>query len=271
MTWFSLKRTLQSNLASSIEVLNPTNQDIPRSNLHTPLRYSAVLLSIGKTTQICHQNIPLKKVNCNRTVTYVSAIPRKLEKIWQQPAQDIAAILLSRLQEQTPQSVWSSVRKTDNSWLEFIISEAGIWQWQQQLCQWPVPCSTEASPYPIASEQLWQLQSGYELCCRWQRYHPIAMPSTISSHSYQTDFLMPFQPVHHLIHCLLDICDCWHQISLKQLLQQTQQLVRALEKCIGLVRLSSEAKAVKYWVEPTRVVLLQALNQRLGYSLTARF
>ncbi|WP_152532229.1 hypothetical protein [Leptolyngbya sp. Heron Island J] len=194
-----------------------------------------------------------------------------MEKIWQQPADDIAAILLSRLQEQTPQPIWSSIRQTEHNWLEFMISEAGIWQWQQQLCQWPVSCTPQVPPYPIASEQLWQLQSGYELCCRWQRCHPIDVASTISPQAYQANFLMPFQPIHHLIHCLLDICDSWHQSKRPQLLQQTQQLVMALEKCIGLVRLSPEAQAVNYWLEPIQIVLLQTLNQKLGYSLTEQF
>ncbi len=270
MTWFSLKRTLQFNLASSIEVLNPINQDIPRSNLHTPLRYSAVLLSIGKTTQICHQNIPLKKINCNGIVTYVSAIPRKLEKAWQLPSHDIAAILLSVLQEQTLHPIWSSIRKTDDDWLEFVISQVGIMQWQQQLHRCPLPLTEQVSPWPIAPKQLWQLQSGYELCCRWQRHYPIDV-SAQTSRSCQAAFLIPFQPLHELVHSLLDICDSWHQTSSPQLLQQTKHLVRALEKCIGLTRLSPEARAVSHWLEPTRIVLQKSLNGRLGYQLIDRF
>lgn len=262
----SLKRTLQFNLASSIEVLNPINQDVPRSNLHTPLRYSAVLLSIGKTTQICHQDIPLKKINCNGVVKYVSALPRKLEKVWQQPSRDIATSLIAVLQERTTYPVWSSLRRTDEDWLEFVISQAGIMQWQQQLKRWPLPPAVQPA-WPTTSDLLWQLQSGYELCCRWQRCHPANSPTRSSNAA----FLIRFQPLHQLIHCLLDICDRWHQTSPLQLLHQAQHLVIALERCIALATLSPETKAVSDWLEPTRVVLQQSLNGRLGYQLIDQF
>ncbi len=267
----SLKRTLQCNLASSIEVLNQLNLESDRSNLHTPLRYSAVLLSIGKTTQICHQNIPLKKVNCNGTVTYISAIPRKLENSWHWPASDIATMLLSILEEQTTQPVWSDIRKNDD-WLEFIISQKGMEQWQQQLQQWALSPIPKESPGSIEPEQLWQLQSGYELCCRWQRYHPIDRSSQAAAAGLPTSaFLMSVEPLQSLIHGLLEICDGWDQTTSSQLLQQTKQLVFALQKCIGMTQLSSESKIVTNWLGSTRTVLQQVLQGRLGYPIVEQF
>ncbi|MEM8610610.1 MAG: hypothetical protein AAGF93_01225 [Cyanobacteria bacterium P01_H01_bin.105] len=272
MTWFSLKRTLQSNLASSIEVLNPINQDVPRSNLHTPLRYSAVLLSIGKTTQICHQNIPLKKVHCNGTVTYISAISRKLAKEWQQPSDEIATMLLPLLDEDSTQSVWSSVRKTNDGWLEFVISKRGIEYWQRQLAQWPLypPPSTQA--WPIKPEQLWHLQAGYELCCRWRsRYRLVNRQGSCQTSSVGlAPFQIPFKPLQTLIHCLLDICDSWDQTKASKLLQQVQKLVSALENCAGLTELSSEAGTIGPWLDASRIVLQQSLHGRLGYPLAER-
>ena len=279
MTWFSLKRTLQSDLASSIEVLNPINQDVSRSNLYAPLRYSAVLLSIGKTTQICHQNIPLKKVNCNGTVTYISAIPLKLAKSWQQSQDDLAENLLSALQEQTVAPVWSNLKKTDDGWLKFVISQRGIELWQQCLNQWGQSLTTPApSLWPIESTSLWQLQAGYELCCRWQtrcRQHGLSVPiksKPIKSNRQSSEsFLMPGQPTQSLIHCLLDICDNWDKLEPNQLVQQSKRLVVALERCIATAGLSSATKVLSPWLQPTRAVLKQALVGRLGYQLTEYF
>ncbi|NEZ56566.1 hypothetical protein D0962_26735 [Leptolyngbyaceae cyanobacterium CCMR0082] len=274
MTWFSLKRTLQSNLASSIEVLNPINQDVPRLNLHTHLRYSAVLLSIGKTTQICHQNIPLKKVNCNGTVTYISAISRKLATIWQQPSDDIANMLLSILRQQTTPPLWSSVHKTRDGWLEFVISQRGMAQWQQQLEQWILPLAP--SPWPITPEDLWQLQSAYELCCRWQtRDHQRDFLTTRSAarsieRGPTETFQTSWSPLQALIHCLLDICDRWHQTTSPQLLRQVQQLVLALAACTTPINQSPEVFALRPWLESTRIVLKQSVNGRLGYQLAER-
>ena len=274
MTWFSLKRTLQSNLASSIEVLNPVNPDLLRSNLHTPLRYSAVLLSIGKTTQICHQNIPLKKVHDDETVIYISAISRKLATVWHRPSDDIATMLLSLLHEVNPQPVWSSVQKADDGWLKFVISQSGIDYWQHQLTQWPLPESPQMQAIAIEPEQLWRLQAGYELCCRWQRHCHLANSqegsSEISSsvrHS-QTPFLMPSKYLATLIHCLLDICDRWEQTDAPQLLRQVQTLVSLVEKCARLPELSS--KAISPWTTATQIVLQQSLQGRLGYPLAKR-
>ncbi|MGD1951440.1 MAG: hypothetical protein ACFB14_17610 [Leptolyngbyaceae cyanobacterium] len=268
MTWFSLKRTLQSDIASSIEVLNPINQDVSRSNLYTPLRYSAVLLSIGKTTQICHQNIPLKKVNCNGTVTYISAIPLKLAKMWQLPLDELVDCLMSVLQHQTLPPLWSHLQKTDDGWLEFVISQGGIEQWQQHLNQWSQPAKASSS-WSIQAAWLWQLQSGYELCCRWQtrcRQQEVSVPIKSNRPSSES-FLIPNQSIQALIYCLLDICDNWENSAPNQLVQQARHLVMALETCIATAGLSSEVKVLSAWLEPTRVVLEQVLVGRLGYQL----
>lgn len=269
MTWFSLKRTLQLNLASSIEVLNQINQASAKSNLHTPLRYSTVLLSIGKTTQICHQNIPLKKVNCNGTVTYISAIPRTLKPNWQCSGHEIAEMLVSVLQDQTPEPVWSAIRE-NNDWLEFVVSQQGIGQWQQQLQQWTPSATAKPPPWPIEPEQLWQLQSGYELCCRWQRYYPSNRAPLIEQ-SPTAAFQMPGDPVQHLIHCLLDICDSWGQTKPPQLLRQARALVMALQKCIGSLGASQEIGIVIPWLESTRIMLQQVLTRTLGYPIADQF
>ncbi|MEL7507427.1 MAG: hypothetical protein AAFN42_08840 [Cyanobacteria bacterium J06554_1] len=271
----SLKRTLLSDLASSIEVLNPINQELSKSNLHTPLRYSAVLLSIGKTTHICHQNIPLKKIDCKETVVYSSAISRKLEKTWRQPVGEIASKLLTVLQAQATPSVWSSVRKDDDGWIEFVISQWGIEQWRQQLMAWTLSTADKGQPCFLEAKKLWQLQSGYELCCRWQSSYQQHMggaaqrpTETISS----AVFCMGFYPLHQLIHRLLDICDGWDEATPSQLLQMASRLVLALEQCTDTTRLSSpNAAGVNRWLIPTQIVLKQLLDKRLGYQLTERF
>ena len=272
MTWFSLKRTLQSDIASSIEVLNPINQDVSRSNLYTPLRYSAVLLSIGKTTQICHQNIPLKKVNCNGTVTYISAIPLKLAKMWQLPLDELVDCLISVLQHQTLPLVWSHLQRTDDGWLEFVISQWGIEQWQRHINQWSQPVKA-SSCLSIPTAWLWQLQSGYELCCRWQTHcQQTGLSVPVKSISLSSEsFLIPNQLIQALIYCLLDICDNWESSEPKQLVQQARRLVMALETCIAKTGLSSEVKVLSAWLEPTRIVLEQLLVSRLGYQLAKQF
>ncbi|MEM9264462.1 MAG: hypothetical protein AAGA46_02960 [Cyanobacteria bacterium P01_F01_bin.13] len=269
----SLKRTLLSEIASTIEVLNHINHDVSKSNLHSPLRYSAVLLSIGKTTQICHQNIPLKKVHCEGRIIYASAIPRKLEKIWQQPADEIASLFLSVLQAKEMQSVWASVRKNNDGWIEFDISQHGIEQWRQQLTQQIFPLRENIPSWPMEAAQLWQLQSGYELCCRWQAcHHQVGISQMESEHLSSAVFRMSFLPLRRLIHCLLSICDGWDEASLPYLLQQTHQLIAALECCASETRPSaSEAGDVSRWLASTQIVLKQLLEGRLGNEIAEQF
>ena len=271
----SLKRTLLSDLASSIEVLNPINQELSKSNLHTPLRYSAVLLSIGKTTHICHQNIPLKKVHCKETVIYSSAISRKLEKTWQQPVGEIASKVVTVLQAQATPSVWSSIRKKDDGWIEFVISQWGIEQWRQQLMSWSLSTEHKEQLFSLENKKLWQLQSGYELGCRWQsgyQQHMGGVEQIQADIPSSAVFCMGFYPLHRLIHCLLDICDGWDAATPSQLLQMASRLIVALEQCTDITRPSSpNAEGVYRWVVPTQIVLKQLLDKRLGYQLTERF
>ncbi|MBE9065953.1 hypothetical protein IQ260_04735 [Leptolyngbya cf. ectocarpi LEGE 11479] len=272
MTRFSLKRTLQFNLASTIEVLNHINHDLLTSNLHTPLRYSEVLLSIGKITNICHQNIHLKKVYCNEAVTYISAIALKLQKNWQRPVGEIASILSAMLHEQTSHPIWACIRKNDAGWLEFVIARDGIERWQQSLYQGTLPIRHGVCH--LTSEALWQLQSGYELCCRWQACHQqLGSPINQSIiHSASAPYLIPCSSLKELIDCLLDICDMWDEAELPRLLEQSQRLVLALEICAGKIRPDAiEAEAVKRWFKVVELVLKQLLNKRLSYPLTSRF
>ena len=279
----SLKRTLMSDLASSIEVLKLINQGLSTSNLHTPLRYSAVLSSIGKTTHICHQNIPLKKIHCKETITYVSAIPLKLAKIWQQPVGEIASGILAILQNQTTPHPWACIRQNDAGWIEFVLSEYGIEQWRQGLIQQPLS-TPEIKPdcalQTITADQLWKLQSGYELCCRWQTLHhqiviretldQIVQTATIPMSSAMFQISSPSLQI--LIHCLLDICDRWNESTLPQLQQQANQLIVALQKCTAATSLCSPAaKDLIHWLTPTQIVLKQLLKQRLGYHIVEHF
>lgn len=271
----SLKRTLLSDLASSIEVINPINQASSKSNLHTPLRYSAVLLSIGKTTHICHQNIPLKKLHRKETITYVSAISRKLANIWQQPTDKIASNLLTVLHNRATSSVWSSIRQNEDGWIEFVISQRGIDQWQQQLTLQTLPrIGNGLPPYALGAQKLWQLQAGYELCCRWQAaYQQMGgIPEKWSDSSSSRPFRMSDSPLDELIHGLLDICDGWDQATLPQLSTMSQQLVAALGRCTGTTTPASPAAgAMNRWLVSTQVVLKQLVNGRLGYQLTKCF
>lgn len=273
MTRFSLKRTLQSNLASTIEVLNHINHDLPKSNLHTPLRYSGVLLSIGKITNICHQNIHLKKAECNETVMYISAIALKLQKNWQQPVGEIALLLSAVLQDQTPRPVWACIRENHTGWLEFVIAQDGIDRWQQSLSQSILP-NVPIPEYRLAPKALWRLQSGYELCCRWQTcYQRLGSPTNPSSNqSASLPYLIPFSPLQELIDCLLDICDMWDEAKPSQLLAQARRLVLALETCAGKTRPgATEAEVVNRWFKAAQVVLEQLLHTRLSYPLANQF
>ncbi|MGD1852956.1 MAG: hypothetical protein ACFB2W_01775 [Leptolyngbyaceae cyanobacterium] len=272
----SLKRTLKSDLASSIEVLNPINQVISTSNLHTPLRYSAVLLSIGKTTHICHQNIPLKKIRRRETVTYVSAIPRKLAKVWAQPTGEIASRLVAFLQTHIDCPVWSRVYPHGEGWIEFVISQYGIEHWRQQLVQTPLPVSNSQPAPPIESDRLWKLQSGYELCCRWQMLYR----QTSSSHRPQvesrmgasTAFQVSSPGLQSLVHCLVDMCDRWQQATPTQLLQQADQLVVAIEQCTAATRLKSAAAGdLSHWLTPAQIILEQLLQRIWGGEPTEQF
>lgn len=274
MTRFSLKRTLQSNLASTIEVLNHSNHDLPKSNLHTPLRYSEVLLSIGKITNICHQSIHLKKVYCNEAVTYISAIALKLQKIWQRPVGEIASVLSAVLQAQTPRPIWACIRETHAGWLEFVIARGGIERWQQSLHQSLLP-DAPGLTCALTPETLWQLQSGYELCCRWQAcYQQLGSPSQPASidAASAAPYLIPFSPLQDLIDCLLDICDAWDEAEPHRLLAQAQRLVLALETCAGKTRPGTfEAEVVNRWFKSAQLVLEQLLNERWSYPLANQF
>lgn len=272
MTRFSLKRTLQSDLATTIEVLNHINPDKTQLNLRTPLKHSAVLLSIGKITNICHQDIPLKNVYCNRSITYISAIPLKLKCIWKKSAGEIASTLLSVLQTQMTPNLWASVYKTDQDWIKFVITQYGIDQWRQQLIQRKFPITVQLS-CPIESETLWQLQSGYELCCRWRAcYQQLKTPDLSPSYMPKEPFFIPFYPLQELIHCLLDICDDWDHLAPSRLLQQAKRLVLALQHCSSVIRLTTiEAATVNYWLKPTQIVLKQLLEEKLDYSLATQF
>ncbi|MEA5463271.1 hypothetical protein [Leptothoe sp. PORK10 BA2] len=190
---------------------------------------------------------------------------------------DIASNLLRVLLGQSTPSVWSSIRQNEAGWLEFVISQGGIDQWRQQLS--PQTLQTlqtvkQVSSQSITPEQLWQLQSGYELCCRWQAcYQQMGGVAQV-----QTDippgvmFSMPHPPLYQLIHCLLDICDGWDEATQPQLLQMSKQLIMALEQCAGATTpASSEAGEVSRWLRPTQVVLKQLLGERLGYPLREWF
>ncbi|MEM7066275.1 MAG: hypothetical protein AAF572_24300 [Cyanobacteria bacterium P01_B01_bin.77] len=274
MTRFSLKRTLQSNLASTIEVLNHINHDLPKSNLHTPLRYSGVLLSIGKITNICHQNIYLKKIYCDEAVVYISAIALKLQKSWQRPVGEIASLLSAVLQAQTPQPVWICIRESRTGWLEFVIARGGIDRWRQSLHGRILPMDIPIRSCSLAPEALWQLQSGYELCCRWQVcYQQLGSPSNSSViHSASAPYLIPLSPLRELIDCLLDICDMWEEAGALKLLEQAQRLVLALRACAGKTMPGApEAEVVNRWFQSAQIVLEQLLGERLSYPLASQF
>ena len=267
----SLKRTLLFNIASLIEGINRINQGVSKSNLHSPLRYSAVLLSIGKTPQICHQNIPLKRIHCKEKVMYASAVSLKLAKICQQPADVIASVILTALQAQ-PSSLWSSVRKNNDGWIEFDISYQGMEQWRQQLTQWVL--SDNVTPWSISPEALWQLQSGYELCCRWQvSYSQTDVSIQLAPYGAPTDtFLMLFPPLRGLIDGLLDIGDGWEDATPPQLLQRSKQLLLALNQCVSQTRPSSlEARQVCPWLAATQIVLKHLLHSKLGHQVAEQF
>ncbi|NEQ53708.1 MAG: hypothetical protein F6K11_26845 [Leptolyngbya sp. SIO3F4] len=271
-----------SNLTFSIEVLNHINQELSTLNLHNPLRYSAVLSSIGKTTHICHQSIPLKKIQCKETVIYTSAVPLKLEKIWQQPVSEIASGILTVLQNSESQPIWSSLRKKDNGWLEFVISQYGIEQWRQHLIKTPLPLSDWALPSPIPAEKLWKLQSGYELCCRWQNlYHQVygqaqlqqITQTEINKMSSMSNEFRASSPIQQkLLHCLLDICDRWDKLPSTQLVSQASQLIQTCEQCVAVTRLSSPAaRTINHWLTPSQIVLKQLLDGRLKHPIAERF
>ncbi|MEM1252898.1 MAG: hypothetical protein AAGI69_10720 [Cyanobacteria bacterium P01_H01_bin.21] len=175
---------------------------------------------------------------------------------------------MSVLQHQTLPPLWSHLQKTDDGWLEFVISQWGIEQWRQHLNQLPQPAIASSS-WPIQAAWLWQLQSGYELCCRWQihcQQQGLSVPIKSNRISWES-FLIPNQSIQVLIYCLLDICDNWENSEPKQLVQQARRLVMALETCIATARLSSEVKVLSAWLEPTRIVLEQLLIGRLGHQL----
>ncbi|MEM6253665.1 MAG: hypothetical protein AAF821_12160 [Cyanobacteria bacterium P01_D01_bin.156] len=270
MTWFSLKRTLQSELAAKIDDLYRINQGNNALNLHTPVRYSEVLLSIGKITKICHQNIPVKKVSCNETVTYFSAFPLSVANTWQRPADLIASVLLSLLKESDASSVWSHVRKTDRGCLEFVISQQGIRQWLNHdglthLWVQDVPS--------IDSQLLWQLQAGYELCHRWSANQPLEDLACYCPAAPDQPFIIPWSYLEGLVDGLLDICDIWDEATSTQLLHQASKLVMALDQCVGQTSHASlgTVKSIIPWVKTTRLLLKRLLIDTWGYQLAEQF
>ncbi len=271
MTWFSLKRTLQHNLASKfdVDVPNLINPGSNTLNLHIPVRHSELLLSIGKITKICHQNIPLKKLICGETVMYFSVIPLKLASALQLPAADVASVLLSVLAAHTPQGIWSDVKKTDKACLEFVIAQQGIQRWQEYLHHNGLSQLIQRAP-PMASQTLWQLQSGYELCCRWCASHAVCDREVDSWHHQcaQRPFAMPIPALTPLVDALLDICDLWDEATPAQLLQRARQLVLALDYCLRNIRpASTDATVVSSWVQTTQIVLKQLLGRSWGLQL----
>ncbi|MEO0397034.1 MAG: hypothetical protein AAF243_13765 [Cyanobacteria bacterium P01_A01_bin.137] len=188
---------------------------------------------------------------------------------------EIASKLLTVLQTQATPSVWSSIRKNDDGWIEFVISQWGIEQWRQQLMSWTLSTADKGQPCSLETEKLWQLQSGYELCCRWQSGYQqhVGGAEPIQTETIPAAvFCMGFYPLHQLIHCLLDICDGWDEATPSQLLQMASRLILALERCTDTTRPSSpNAEGVNRWLIPTQIVLKQLLDKRLGYQLTERF
>ncbi|MEO0353072.1 MAG: hypothetical protein AAF282_23795 [Cyanobacteria bacterium P01_A01_bin.15] len=232
------------------------------------------MLRISKTTHLCHQNISLKKIRHHETVTYISAISHKLGKIWQQPVGKIASTLITVLEQQATQPVWATIRSDDRGWLEFGISQSGIERWRQQLLGWELASSEQGSPWPISADTLWQLQSGYELCCRWQAIQGEMSQANATQTCIEAG-LAPFQvaaPLQNLVHCLLDICDYWDSASPTQRLRQARQLVLALEACVSVTRpVSPAAKDLSRWIEPACVVLEQLICGQFGHSIAERF
>ncbi|MBT9313942.1 hypothetical protein IXB50_00700 [Leptothoe spongobia TAU-MAC 1115] len=182
------------------------------------------------------------------------------------------------------QPIWSSIRTNDDGWLEFVISQYGIEQWRQRLIQQSLPTlevtSEHKLPLPISVENLWKLQSGYELCCRWQNLHHQMglwethdqIASMEANNVFSTGFQVPSPHLHTLIHGLLDICDRWDEAKPPQLLQQANQLIQALEQCTAITRPASPAaKEINHWLAPTQIVLKQLLHERLSYHMAAHF
>lgn len=274
MAWFSLKRTLQFDLASSISVINHTNQNVARSNLYTPLRSSTVLLSIGKITNFCHQKIPLKQICRDKTIIYISAIALKLAQNWQYPADEVASVLTSALQTQIPQPVWSSLRQVNHGWLEFEIAQGAVNRWQQQLEKAKLPKVASGALPPLKPDTLWKLQAGYELCCRWQACYrqSAALPIAGPVSPPMASFVISFPPLEPIVHCLLNICDLWEDAPNSQLLLQARNLVSAVENCASATRAAApEAKAVAVWFRLAQTVLKQLLQERLDYPLASQF
>ena len=196
---------------------------------------------------------------------------------------EIASQLVAVLQRQPP-SVWSTVRFNDEHWLEFVISHHGMEQWRQQLIDRPWSGPAAAGP-SLAPSSLWNLQAGYELCCRWQTLH-----RTLDSRTQSTSQLpqletqetpdRAFQPppmssvLGELIHELLEICDRTHDegVTATQLLHQVRGVIIALERCVRVTPPgAAAAPQLSHWLTPTQKVLHQLLHQRWGYPLPERF
>ncbi|MEM9162360.1 MAG: hypothetical protein AAGC54_04740, partial [Cyanobacteria bacterium P01_F01_bin.4] len=149
MTHFSLKRTLAEYLNQAIFPKNHAvdGNFIDFSCKNPYLRDS--LLRIGKPLYVCHQDIPLKKINHPENIVYTSAIARTLQAEIQLSVDEIAEYLLCviKIAQVEMFAKSSSLDFSDRSrlmsafeithqpsgWLQFSLSPAGLSLWFQQV------------------------------------------------------------------------------------------------------------------------------------------
>ncbi|NEP16260.1 MAG: hypothetical protein F6J97_05070 [Leptolyngbya sp. SIO4C1] len=185
---------------------------------------------------LCHQEIPLKKVNQIETVTYVSAIARRWEKPLQQPADEIARCLADvlkvaqrdRQRDPLLQSLWASVQiqAAASGWLQFSLLAPGLSAWLVSLNQIPLQPDCDR----IARRPPWQIQYVYGRCCsllrRAAQQQQISFCHPQSAASYQLqaapDLFWQLRQVglsglatgeRALIHALIDAADGYEQLS----------------------------------------------------------
>jgi arginyl-tRNA synthetase len=152
--------------------------------------------------------IPLKRIQQDRQIEYVSAIAFKLANSTHASVTDIAAQLTARLRtEQTidrtcsdrppiPAKIWRSVtvQSTPTGWLHFQIGDMGVVDWLQTIGKWLQQTSPADRPHPVPlkavslsqkqSSGMFEVLYAHARCCSLLR---LAMQSDLALCNFAMD------------------------------------------------------------------------------------
>lgn len=277
MTHFSLKRTLlqQLNQVTRLNYKGADKQFIP--HLRNSGSLSPTMLRIGKSSPLCHPNIPLKKTRLVNSVIYASAVSLKLENYWRHPSNQIATYLekvLKNAQKALSVKVTDKIHLAfDPLWLEFQIesqvdqllsfelSNRGLWLWTQRLHllnQQQHKAFT--NPISVSEQSLWVIQYAYSRCHQLIQLDKLVNPKPLSQATTPPEEPAQDWPIAlPLLHTLINAMDSWEVDAWKTetvnqalLVQRLLDISEAFDLCHRQYQIGGSSKITSLWVEITK-------------------